>query len=232
MTLEHDLLCFVTSGHQLELVAGDPIASAAGGSPMAFTAPTQEEPPVVLDFGAMHDLYVDSPHRDQIALLTPGTVHRAIGLGAVCQAWGGFLAGIPLDPARAERRWSGANQGSMVVALKIELFLPPAQFKAEMDAYVRAVRSLEAFTPGQPSYLPGGVEAAREQAFRADGSPSGWSTKRCSGPLPASSASPSPGECPGGLGLRTDVSRRGSGPSGPAARTSCHPSPRSWRPRR
>ncbi len=173
MTLEHDLLCFVTSGHQLELVAGDPIASAAGGSPMAFTAPTQEEPPLVLDFGAMHDLYIDSPHRDQIALLTPGTVHRAIGLGAVCQAWGGFLAGIPLDPAGARRRWPAANQGSMVVALRIELFLPPAEFKAEMDAYVRAVRSLEAFTPGQPSYLPGGVEAAREQAFRADGIPVG-----------------------------------------------------------
>ena len=173
MTLEHDLLCFVTSGHQLELVAGDPVHSAAGGSPMAFTAPTGAEPPLVLDFGAMHDLYADAPHRDEIASLAPGIVHRAIGLGAVCQAWGGFLAGVPLDAVRARRRWGGANQGSMVVALKIELFLPPAQFKAEMDAYVRAVRSLQPLAAGQSSYLPGGIEAARERAFRADGIPLG-----------------------------------------------------------
>ncbi len=173
MTLEHDLLCFVTSGHQLKLAAGDPVFAAAGGSPMAFTAPTGSEDPLVLDFGALHDLYADSPYRDEIASLAPGLMHRAIGLGAVCQAWGGLLAGVPLDPARARRTWSGANQGSMVVALKIELFLPPEQFKAEMDAYVRAVRDLEPFAPGQPTYLPGGVEAARERESRSAGVPVG-----------------------------------------------------------
>ena len=140
---------------------------------MAFSAPTDLEPPLVLDFGTMHDLYADSPHRDAIAALAPGIVHRAIGLGAVCQAWGGVLAGVPLDAARARRDWAGANQGSMVIALKIDLFLPPARFKAEMDAYVRAVRSLEAFAPGQESYLPGGVEAKREQEFRTHGIPVG-----------------------------------------------------------
>lgn len=173
MTLDHDLLCFVTSGHQLDLTAGAPVYFAAGGSPMAFTAPTSTEPPVVLDFGAMHDLYADSPFRDEIAALTPGTVHRAIGMGAICQAWGGFLAGVPLDPSRADRQWTGANQGSMLIAVKIDLFLPAAQFKAEMDDYVRAVRSLTAFTPGQQAYLPGGIEAERQQAYRAEGVPVG-----------------------------------------------------------
>ncbi len=173
MTLEHDLLCFVTSGHQLQLTAGDPVYAAAGGSPMSFSAPTDREAPLVLDFGAMHDLYEDAPHRNQIASLAPGIVHRAIGLGTVCQAWGGFLAGVPLESGRADRRYLGATQGSMVIALKIDLFLPPEQFKAEMDAYVRSVRALDAFSPGQHSYLPGGIEAARDQAFRADGIPIG-----------------------------------------------------------
>jgi LDH2 family malate/lactate/ureidoglycolate dehydrogenase len=173
MTLEHDLLCFVTSGHQLDLAAGDPVYSAAGGSPMAFSAPTDQEPPLVLDFGTMHDLYADSPHRDTIASLAPGIVHRAIGMGAVCQTWGGFLAGVPLDATRARRVWAGANQGSIVIALRIDLFLPPAQFKAEMDAYVRAVRSLDALTRGQRSYLPGGIEAEREREFRTHGIPLG-----------------------------------------------------------
>ncbi|SDT29433.1 Malate/lactate/ureidoglycolate dehydrogenase, LDH2 family [Friedmanniella luteola] len=173
MTLGHDVLCFVTSGHQLDLRPGDPVHSAAGGSPMAFTAPTGEEDPLVLDFGAMHDLYADSPHRDEIARLAPGLVHRAIGLGAVCQAWGGLLAGVPLDPVRAERRWPGANQGSMVVLLKIALFAEPEHFRAEMDAYVRAVWTLRPVTAGQGTYLPGGIEAERERAARAAGIPVG-----------------------------------------------------------
>jgi LDH2 family malate/lactate/ureidoglycolate dehydrogenase len=61
----------------------------------------------------------------------------------------------------------------MVIALKIDLFLPADAFKAEMDAYVRSVRQLEAFTPGESSYLPGGVEAERERAFAAGGIPVG-----------------------------------------------------------
>jgi L-2-hydroxycarboxylate dehydrogenase (NAD+) len=87
MTLGHDLLCYVTSGHQLLLEPGHPLYDAAGGSPMAFTAPTEQEDPVVLDFGAMHDLY--GPPRDELAALAPGLVLRSIGLGEICQAWGG-----------------------------------------------------------------------------------------------------------------------------------------------
>jgi LDH2 family malate/lactate/ureidoglycolate dehydrogenase len=173
MTLAHDLLCFVTSGHQLQLTPGRPVFDAAGGSPMSFSAPTGTEPPMVLDFGAMHDLYEDAPHRADISTMAPGLVHRAIGLGAVCQSWGGFLAGVPLQTERADRSYPGANQGSMVIALRIDLFLPVEQFKAEMDAYVRAVRELQPLVPGERSHLPGGVEAEREQEFRAAGIPVG-----------------------------------------------------------
>src|SRR6185503_2473199 len=70
--LGHDLLCYVTSGHQLLLDPGKPIYDAAGGSPMAFTAPGDEEESIVLDFGAMHDLY--GGRRDEIAAIAPGLV--------------------------------------------------------------------------------------------------------------------------------------------------------------
>lgn len=173
LTLPHDVLCFVTSGHQLSLQPGAPIFDAAGGSPMSFSAPTAEEDPLVLDFGAVHDLYADSPHRAALTAMAPGLVHRSIGLGTVCQAWGGLLAGVPLDPSRAERVWPGANQGSMVVVVKIALFADPARYRAEMDAYVRAVRRLEPLTPGGRSYLPGGLEAERERRYRVDGVPLG-----------------------------------------------------------
>ncbi|SDD10963.1 Ldh family oxidoreductase [Auraticoccus monumenti] len=173
MTLEHDLLTFVTSGHQLDLQPGSPVFAAGGGSPMSFSAPTQDEDPVVLDFGAMHDLYDDSPHRDQISRDAPGLALRAIGLGAVCQAWGGVLAGVPLDPARARRRWAGANQGSLVISFRIDLFSDPADFRREMDAYVRAVRALSPLPGLDASLLPGGPEAQRERRFRAEGVPVG-----------------------------------------------------------
>lgn len=173
MTLPHELLCFVTSGHQLKLQPGQPIYEAAGGSPMSFSAPASEEESLLLDFGAMHDLYASSPHRDEIARLAPGSVFRAIGLGAVCQAWGGFLAGVPLDPAHATRTFAGANQGSLVIAFRIDLFMDAAQFKREMDDYVRAVRALAPLEGFSESFLPGGVEAARAKHFRTEGIPVG-----------------------------------------------------------
>ena len=63
---------------------------------MSFSSPAGEEESLVVDFGAIHDLYASSPHRDEIIRLAPGSVFRAIGLGAICQSWGGFLAGVPL----------------------------------------------------------------------------------------------------------------------------------------
>jgi len=173
MTLPHDLLCFVTSGHQLDLQPGQPIFNAAGGSPMSFSAPAGEEESLVLDFGAMHDLYASSPYRDAIARLAPGSVFRAIGTGAICQSWGGFLAGVPLDTSRATRTYAGANQGSLVIAFRIDLFLDPQQFKHEMDEYVRAVKQLQPLAGFNESFLPGGVEAARTRQFREQGIPIG-----------------------------------------------------------
>ena len=173
LTLDHDLLCFVTSGHQLSLSPGQPIFEAAGGSPFSFSAPTQAEDPLVLDFGTMHDLYASSPYRDEIARKTPGIVFRSIGMGAICQSWGGLLAGVPLDPDRARREYPGANQGALVIAFQIALFTPPDQFKREMDAYVRAVSALQPLEGFDRSYLPGGVEAARERLYRQQGIPVG-----------------------------------------------------------
>jgi LDH2 family malate/lactate/ureidoglycolate dehydrogenase len=173
LTLQHDLLSFVTSGHQLSLRPGQSVFDAAGGSPMSFSAPAGAEDPLVVDFGAMHDLYQHDPYRDEIARKAPGIVLRSIGLGAVCQAWGGLLAGIPLDPRRASRRFPGANQGSLLIAFQISLFMPPHQFQQEMDEYVRAVRSLQPLEGFDDAFLAGGAEAARERHYLRDGIPVG-----------------------------------------------------------
>ncbi len=173
MTLGHDLLTFVTSGHQLNLNSGDHIRAAAGGSPFAFSAPAGEEDDLVLDFGTMHDLYTQDTYREELERMVPGLVMRHVGMGAICQTWGGFLAGIPLDARRSDREWPGGNQGSLVFTFKVSLFLPPDQFKAEMDQYVRAARTLEPLDAFDEAYVPGGIEAVRERQYREEGVPVG-----------------------------------------------------------
>lgn len=170
-TLSEDLLCFVTSGHQLQLTPGQDLATAGGGSPISFSAPAGEETSLLLDFGTMHDLYPGTPNRETVIQLAPGLFFRALGLAAVCQSWGGFLAGVPVDPARAQRVWPGANQGSLIIVFRIDLFAEPADFKREMDEYIRALRQLTPLAGFSQSHLPGGIEAVREAEFRALGVP-------------------------------------------------------------
>ena len=173
MTVEHDLITYVTSGHQLNLKPQADLFSAGGGSPMAFSAPAGEEPALVLDFGALHDLYGGNPSREDIARLAPGLVLRCIGMGEVCQAWGGLLSGLPLHGDPPRWTWPGANQGSMVITFRIDLFLEPALFKREMDEYVRAVRQLRPLDGFDSSHMPGGIEAEREERSRNEGVPVG-----------------------------------------------------------
>jgi LDH2 family malate/lactate/ureidoglycolate dehydrogenase len=171
LTLEHDLICYVTSGHQLHLKPGQPLYSAGGGSPMAFSAPTCQEDPLVLDFGTMHDLY--GGRRDALARQAPGMVLRSIGLGEICQAWGGLLSGLRLDPEPSRWKWPGANQGALVIALRLDLFVEPEEFRQQMDEYVRRVGQLQPLDGFAQSYMPGGIEAAREREYRREGVPVG-----------------------------------------------------------
>lgn len=170
---EAGLIGYVTSGHQLRLTPGERFTHAAGGSPHSFAVPVGTEPPFVLDFGAMHDLYDGDPHGAEIFGLAPGLVFRSVGLGAVCQSLGGFLAGVPADPARAQRRFPGANQGAFLLAVDIERFQPRDQFRAEMDEYIRRVHALAPMPGWQTASLPGEPEWRREQAWVQEGVPVG-----------------------------------------------------------
>ncbi len=163
-----------TSGHQLHLRPGMGQIHAAGGSPMSFGIPAGEEPPLVLDFGAIHDLYNISPDRQQyMQEHLPSTLYRSFGLGTVCQALGGFLAGVPVDESRAMRKYPGANQGALFVFVDPARFIDPAQFKREMDEYHRLVRQLEPFAGSDHSTLAGTLEHEREQQWAAEGIPAG-----------------------------------------------------------
>ncbi len=171
--LGHDLLMYVTSGHQMRMKEGAPIYSAGGGSPMSFLTPTSEETSLILDFGAMHDLYDSSKHRETIAEIAPAVVFRSLGLGAICQSWGGLLSGLGIEEARRPWEYEGANQGAFVIALRIDLFTDPERLKQEMDIYVRKVRDLKPLVGFDQALLPGTIEAIREREYREEGIPVG-----------------------------------------------------------
>jgi L-2-hydroxycarboxylate dehydrogenase (NAD+) len=171
--LAHDLLTYVTSGHQLDLHAGQFVMAAAGGSPMAFGIPAGEEPPFVLDFGAVHDMYVGPDGMAPIMDLLPSTVLRSFGLGCACQALGGLLCGVPVDAERAQRKWPGADQGSFMIAVDIKQLFPVDQFKREMDEYARRVRRMIPLPGLDQALLPGAIEAERERRFAREGIPIG-----------------------------------------------------------
>ena len=167
------LICYCTSGHQLNLDPNESIMRAAGGSPMSFAIPAGEEPPLVLDFGTMHDLYGGVERVRPLFEMAPGLVFRGMGLGAVCQALGGLLAGVPADPERAVRRFPAANQGSLLIALEVEPFMPLEDFLSEMDQYIRKARQMKPMPGYAGAYLPGGPEAAWEAEWTTGGVPVG-----------------------------------------------------------
>lgn len=168
------LIGYDTSGHQLLLAPGQGQIQAAGGSPMSFAIPAGEEPPLVLDFGAIHDLYNITEERQREMLEHyPSTLYRSFGLGTVCQVLGGFLAGVPLDEARAVKSYSGANQGALFVFIDPARFIDPAILAAELDAYHRMLAQLVPFAGTERATLPGRLEWEREREWATEGVPVG-----------------------------------------------------------
>ncbi len=179
LPLEHGLACFGTSGHGLNLRPERSVLDCAGASPMTFAIPAGNEPPLVVDFGTMHDVMRNGEDMAQFMTMAPGIVFRAMGLGAVCQALGGILAGhTPInDPnhwsciANVIGKYPAANQGSLFVVLDLSRLGDLDHFKRGMDEYVRSARVMQPL-PGQTtSSLAGGPEWQHQREWQEIGIP-------------------------------------------------------------
>ena len=141
---------------------------------MSFAITAVDEPQLVIDFGAVHDLYGISEERQREMLAQlPSTLYRSFGLGTVCQVLGGFLAGVPLREERAVRAFPGANQGALFVFLDPARFLDSAVLRRELDDYHRLVGQLQPFAGTERATLPGRLEWERERHWAAEGIPVG-----------------------------------------------------------
>jgi LDH2 family malate/lactate/ureidoglycolate dehydrogenase len=143
-----------------------------GNPPICFAIPSENEPPVVLDAATciMAD-YQRGPEFDALLSVIPAAFFKSMGYTAVASLLGGGLTGFTLpDSEEMHKRWSGARNGGMVLAIHVDAVVPEAAFRTETDRMVRDVRETYEPMPGTDrALLPGAIEKERFEVHRRDG---------------------------------------------------------------
>ena len=165
------LVGFAVSSHLRSFAPNRPIVAASGASPMSFAVPAGAGPPLVLDM-ASSPYPIRREDFPEVFAKMPGAFFKTLGLGSVCHALGGILAGI-VDIDAAGPRWPAVNQGAFVLAIDIAAFTDRETFERQMAEFVESVTHLEPF-PGQDrALLPGTLEWEREREWAKVGIPVG-----------------------------------------------------------
>ena len=166
IALEQDCIGLAVSSHRYQLNPDKSVLVASGGSPISVAFPSGEEPTLVLDTGA-NFIDWDEAHfkRD------PWPFFKSLGLGAAMQAMGGILAGIYKPEFQAPQSKWESNQGGFIAVFDVACFMPVADFKKEMDRYMRDARSMQALPGLKQAELCGSVEWLRERDYGVNGIP-------------------------------------------------------------
>jgi LDH2 family malate/lactate/ureidoglycolate dehydrogenase len=169
-----------------------------GTNPIAVAIPAGDEPPVVLDvatsvssFGQIRKHMmsgepipegwvidrvdgqpITDPKRAAEGVLLPIGGHKGSGLAMII----GLLAG-PLNRAAFGRdvqdfggdRPNETNTGQFIVALDVARFLPPDEFKKEMDRHIRDLRASQRLPGVDAIRVPGGERGKRIAERTRDG---------------------------------------------------------------
>ena len=162
---------FVVSSHVRQLSPDQGIMSANGASPMSFAVPSGREHPLILDMSTALALSGNADF-ETIFRRMPATFFKSLGLGAVCHALGGLLAGIQTFDEQGSS-WPAVNQGSFILAVDISAFSPQEAFHRQMDDFIASVRGLKPFPGEDRALLPGALEWEREQSWASEGIPVG-----------------------------------------------------------
>ncbi|MGH7267528.1 MAG: Ldh family oxidoreductase [Candidatus Rokuibacteriota bacterium] len=99
--------------------------------------------------------------------LLPVGGHKGTALGLVVEVMAGILSGAG---AISDRPGPVLN-GTFIVLIEVERFLPLAEFTRQVTELAAWVRSARPATPGGEVLVPGDPEARMEQTRRADGIP-------------------------------------------------------------
>ena len=98
---------------------------------------------------------------------------KTLGLGLVCNALGGILAGIVSQEELGPRRWEGVNQGAFFLVVDIGQIADLGTFRRQMDEFIEALRNMRPAPGYDRADAPGGPERERERAWTKEGIPVG-----------------------------------------------------------
>ena len=200
MPLAHDMIgLYFAVGSNNHLPPWGGSESLLGTNPMAVAVPTLEEPPIVLDMAPTVAAYgkvrlkaqrgepmpigwmidregkplTDAKRADEGHLLPIGD-YKGYGLSLIIALLAGALnrAAVGREVIDFVKETGKAtNTGQAIMALSIEAFVPPAEFKKAVDGFVRDIRHSRRLPGVERIWLPGEQSHAKQRDRRARGVP-------------------------------------------------------------
>jgi LDH2 family malate/lactate/ureidoglycolate dehydrogenase len=200
MPLAHDMVgLYFAVGSNNHLPPWGGSESLLGTNPMAVAVPALEEPPIVLDMAPTVAAYgkvrlkaqrgeampvgwmidregkpLTDPKRADEGHLLPIGDYKGYGLSLIIALLAGALnrAAIGREVIDFVKEIGKAtNTGQAIMALSIEAFTPPAEFKKAVDIFIRDIRQSQRLPGVDRIWLPGEQSHAKQLDRRARGIP-------------------------------------------------------------
>jgi LDH2 family malate/lactate/ureidoglycolate dehydrogenase len=200
MPLAHDMIgLYLAVGSNNHLPPWGSAENLLGTNPIAIAIPAGEEAPIVLDMAPTVAAFgkvrlkaqrgeempvgwmigrdgkpLTDPKRADEGLLLPIGDYKGYGLSLII----GFLAGT-LNSAAFGRdvidfvkeQGKATNTGHAIVAVSVEAFARPGEFKRNVDAAIRAMRGAQRLPSVERIWLPGEQSHLKRQDRMANGIP-------------------------------------------------------------
>jgi L-2-hydroxycarboxylate dehydrogenase (NAD+) len=200
LPLEHDMVgLYFAVGSNNHLPPWGGSESLLGTNPLAVAVPALEEPPIVLDMAPTVAAYgkvrlkaqrgeampvgwmidrqgkpLTDPRRADEGHLLPIGDYKGYGLSLIIALLAGALnrAAVGREVIDFVKETGKAtNTGQAIMALSIEVFMPPTEFKKNVDGLIRDIRDSRRLPGFDRIWLPGEQGHAKRLDRRAHGIP-------------------------------------------------------------
>jgi LDH2 family malate/lactate/ureidoglycolate dehydrogenase len=200
MPLQHDMVgLYFAVGSNNHLPPWGGSETLLGTNPMAVAVPALKEPPIVLDMAPTVAAYgkvrlkaqrgeampvgwmidrggkpLTDPKRAGEGYLLPIGDYKGYGLSLIIALLAGALNRAALGREVVDfvkETGKATNTGQAIMALAVEAFMPPAQFKKTVDGFIRDIRQSRRLPGIERIWLPGEQSHAKRLDRRAHGIP-------------------------------------------------------------
>jgi LDH2 family malate/lactate/ureidoglycolate dehydrogenase len=199
--LERDMIGLSLTGGGIRVTPAGGAEAMLGTNPIAAAIPTLEEPPFVMDIatsvvagGKLETMVMkgepiplgwaldpegrpttDAEAGNQGPLLPLGSdllhsSHKGYALGLLVDLLCSVLVGLPGSPSR-KREGARGGMGHCFIAIRIDRFRDPLEFRREVDRNLRLLRTTRLQEGVSRIYTPGEIEHERETEGRRLGVP-------------------------------------------------------------